>query len=155
MFALTQRITDWFWLEGTCKTILFQPRAVSRDTFPQTRSLQPGLEQLFPSNFMVTFYRQKQLEDILVLAKQFHETTEPVSDWLSVTEKKLANSEPIGTQTAKIQQQISRHKVGPVQEQDGGGWSQVPLQWCCFHHNQRGFWHKQGLEELPREGCKP
>lgn len=57
-------------------------------------------------------YRQKQLEDILVLAKQFHETTEPVSDWLSVTEKKLANSEPIGTQTAKIQQQISRHKVG-------------------------------------------
>ncbi|XP_027759167.1 microtubule-actin cross-linking factor 1 isoform X19 [Empidonax traillii] len=55
--------------------------------------------------------RQKQLEDILVLAKQFHETTEPVSDWLSVTEKKLANSEPIGTQTAKIQQQISRHKT--------------------------------------------
>uniref|UniRef100_A0A8B9E6L2 Microtubule actin crosslinking factor 1 n=1 Tax=Anser cygnoides TaxID=8845 RepID=A0A8B9E6L2_ANSCY len=55
--------------------------------------------------------RQKQLEDILVLAKQFHETTEPVSDWLSVTEKKLANSEPIGTQTAKIQQQISRHKA--------------------------------------------
>ncbi|KAI1231178.1 hypothetical protein IHE44_0008113 [Lamprotornis superbus] len=42
---------------------------------------------------------------------QFHETTEPVSDWLSVTEKKLANSEPIGTQTAKIQQQISRHKA--------------------------------------------
>ncbi|XP_067167735.1 microtubule-actin cross-linking factor 1-like isoform X11 [Apteryx mantelli] len=55
--------------------------------------------------------RQKQLEDILVLAKQFHETTEPISDWLSVTEKKLANSEPIGTQTAKIQQQISRHKA--------------------------------------------
>ncbi|NWS28580.1 MACF1 factor, partial [Polioptila caerulea] len=55
--------------------------------------------------------RQKQLEDILVLAKQFHETTEPVSEWLSVTEKKLANSEPIGTQTAKIQQQISRHKA--------------------------------------------
>ncbi|NWU65742.1 MACF1 factor, partial [Pterocles burchelli] len=55
--------------------------------------------------------RQKQLEDILVLAKQFHESTEPVVDWLSVTEKKLANSEPIGTQTAKIQQQISRHKA--------------------------------------------
>lgn len=60
----------------------------------------------------MAFHRQKQLEDILVLAKQFHETTEPVSDWLAVTEKKLANSEPIGTQTAKIQQQISRHKVG-------------------------------------------
>ena len=56
--------------------------------------------------------RQKQLEDILVLAKQFHETAEPISDFLSVTEKKLANSEPVGTQTAKIQQQIIRHKVG-------------------------------------------
>ncbi|XP_056651159.1 microtubule-actin cross-linking factor 1 isoform X5 [Monodelphis domestica] len=55
--------------------------------------------------------RQKQLEDILVLAKQFHETAEPVSDFLSVTEKKLANSEPVGTQTAKIQQQIARHKA--------------------------------------------
>ncbi|KAM4795882.1 microtubule-actin cross-linking factor 1 [Rhinophrynus dorsalis] len=54
--------------------------------------------------------RQKQLDDILVLAKQFHETTEPIFDWLSATEKKLANSEPIGTQTAKIQQQILRHK---------------------------------------------
>ncbi|XP_041438138.1 microtubule-actin cross-linking factor 1 isoform X18 [Xenopus laevis] len=54
--------------------------------------------------------RQKQLEDILVIAKQFHETTEPIFDWLSATEKKLANSEPIGTQTGKIQQQIQRHK---------------------------------------------
>ncbi|CAH2222210.1 microtubule-actin cross-linking factor 1 isoform X20 [Pelobates cultripes] len=54
--------------------------------------------------------RQKQLDDILVLAKQFHETTEPIFDWLSATEKKLANSEPIGTQTSKIQQQIGRHK---------------------------------------------
>ncbi|XP_062818932.1 microtubule-actin cross-linking factor 1 isoform X4 [Anolis carolinensis] len=55
--------------------------------------------------------RQNQLEEILVLAKQFHETSEPISDWLSVTEKKLANSEPIGTQTPKIQQQITRHKA--------------------------------------------
>uniref|UniRef100_F6YYH0 Microtubule actin crosslinking factor 1 n=1 Tax=Ornithorhynchus anatinus TaxID=9258 RepID=F6YYH0_ORNAN len=55
--------------------------------------------------------RQRQLEEILVLAKEFHETTEPISDFLSVTEKKLANSEPVGTQTAKIQQQIVRHKV--------------------------------------------
>ncbi|XP_068124927.1 microtubule-actin cross-linking factor 1 isoform X16 [Hyperolius riggenbachi] len=54
--------------------------------------------------------RHKQLDDILVLAKQFHETTEPIFDWLSATEKKLANSEPIGTQTGKIQQQILRHK---------------------------------------------
>ncbi|XP_013908366.1 PREDICTED: microtubule-actin cross-linking factor 1-like isoform X2 [Thamnophis sirtalis] len=55
--------------------------------------------------------RQSQLEEILVLARQFHETSEPTSEWLSVTEKKLANSEPIGTQTAKIQQQIARHKA--------------------------------------------
>ncbi|XP_038613930.1 microtubule-actin cross-linking factor 1 isoform X2 [Tachyglossus aculeatus] len=55
--------------------------------------------------------RQRQLEEILVLAKEFHETTEPISDFLSVTEKKLANSEPVGTQTAKIQQQIVRHKA--------------------------------------------
>ncbi|XP_042296325.1 microtubule-actin cross-linking factor 1 isoform X12 [Sceloporus undulatus] len=55
--------------------------------------------------------RQNQLEEILVLAKQFHETSEPISDWLTVTEKKLANSEPIGTQTPKIQQQITRHKA--------------------------------------------
>ncbi|XP_075709207.1 microtubule-actin cross-linking factor 1-like isoform X18 [Rhinoderma darwinii] len=55
--------------------------------------------------------RQKKLDDILVLAKQFHETTEPIFDWLSATEKKLANSEPIGTQTGKIQQQILRHKA--------------------------------------------
>nr|XP_014343669.1 PREDICTED: microtubule-actin cross-linking factor 1 [Latimeria chalumnae] len=55
--------------------------------------------------------RQNQLEDILVLAKQFHEAIEPLTDWLTVTEKKLANSEPIGTQTTKIQQQITRHKA--------------------------------------------
>ncbi|XP_062889796.1 microtubule-actin cross-linking factor 1 isoform X22 [Mobula hypostoma] len=55
--------------------------------------------------------RQKQLEDILVIAKQFHETAEPLNDWLTSKEKKLANSEPVGTQTAKIQQQIARHKA--------------------------------------------
>ncbi|XP_072890567.1 microtubule-actin cross-linking factor 1 isoform X4 [Hemitrygon akajei] len=55
--------------------------------------------------------RQKQLEDILVIAKQFHETAEPLNDWLTSKEKKLANSEPVGTQTAKIQQQITRHKA--------------------------------------------
>ncbi|XP_066494280.1 microtubule-actin cross-linking factor 1 isoform X1 [Tiliqua scincoides] len=55
--------------------------------------------------------RQNQLEEILVLAKQFHETLEPISEWLTVTEKKLVNSEPIGTQTTKIQQQITRHKA--------------------------------------------
>ncbi|XP_078536890.1 microtubule-actin cross-linking factor 1 isoform X2 [Lissotriton helveticus] len=55
--------------------------------------------------------RKNQLDDILVLAQQFHESVEPISDWLSTTEKKLANSEPIGTQTPKIEQQIARHKA--------------------------------------------
>ncbi|XP_058853270.1 microtubule-actin cross-linking factor 1-like isoform X4 [Acipenser ruthenus] len=55
--------------------------------------------------------RQSQLEELLVLAKQFHETTEPLGEWLSATEKKLANSEPVGTQTSKINQQITQHKA--------------------------------------------
>ncbi|XP_044275357.1 microtubule-actin cross-linking factor 1 isoform X4 [Varanus komodoensis] len=55
--------------------------------------------------------RHIQLEEILVLAQQFHETSEPIADWLSMMEKKLTNSEPTGTQTAKVQQQIARHKA--------------------------------------------
>ncbi|NXD11395.1 MACF1 factor, partial [Nothocercus nigrocapillus] len=55
--------------------------------------------------------RQKHLEKVMILAKQFHDTVEPVSYWLSMAEKKLANSEPIGTQTDKIQEQISGHKA--------------------------------------------
>ncbi|XP_066552919.1 dystonin isoform X4 [Amia ocellicauda] len=55
--------------------------------------------------------RQQQLESILVVAQQFHETLEPLSEWLTATEKRLANSEPIGTQTKKLEQQISQHKA--------------------------------------------
>ncbi|XP_059510258.1 microtubule-actin cross-linking factor 1 isoform X5 [Stegostoma tigrinum] len=55
--------------------------------------------------------RQSQLENILVIAKEFHETVEPLNEWLTSKEKKLANSEPVGTQTSKIQQQIARHKA--------------------------------------------
>ncbi|KAG8451599.1 hypothetical protein GDO86_003700 [Hymenochirus boettgeri] len=69
------------------------------------------LGQRWSSLLQKALSRQRQLEDILVLAKQFHETTEPMFDWLSATEKKLSNSEPIGTQTGKIQQQIQRHKA--------------------------------------------
>nr|XP_043901256.1 dystonin isoform X7 [Solea senegalensis] len=54
--------------------------------------------------------RQKQLESILVVTQQFHETLEPLSEWLAVTEKHLANSEPIGTETSKLKDQISQHK---------------------------------------------
>ncbi|XP_043919283.1 dystonin isoform X2 [Protopterus annectens] len=53
--------------------------------------------------------RNRQLEGILVVAQQFHETLEPLSEWLSASEKRLANSEPIGTQTSKLQSQISQH----------------------------------------------
>ncbi|XP_056421733.1 dystonin isoform X3 [Hyla sarda] len=55
--------------------------------------------------------RNRQLEGILVVAKQFHDTLEPLSDWLSNTEKKLTNSEPIGTQTPKLLEQIAQHKA--------------------------------------------
>ena len=55
--------------------------------------------------------RHKQLESILVVTQQFHETLEPLSEWLAATEKHLANSEPIGTETSKLEDQISQHKV--------------------------------------------
>ncbi|XP_071249796.1 dystonin-like isoform X9 [Salvelinus alpinus] len=55
--------------------------------------------------------RHKQLKSILVVAQQFHETLEPLSEWLSATEKHLAKSEPIGTQTTKLEVQISQHKA--------------------------------------------
>ncbi|XP_069830598.1 dystonin isoform X16 [Dendropsophus ebraccatus] len=55
--------------------------------------------------------RNRQLDGILVVAKQFHDTLEPLSDWLSNTEKRLANSEPIGTQTPKLLEQIAQHKA--------------------------------------------
>lgn len=60
---------------------------------------------------MISISRHKQLESILVVTQQFHETLEPLSEWLSATEKHLANSEPIGTETSKLEDQISQHKV--------------------------------------------
>ncbi|XP_071998332.1 dystonin isoform X6 [Engystomops pustulosus] len=55
--------------------------------------------------------RNQQLDGILFVARQFHDTLEPLSDWLSNTEKKLSNSEPIGTQTSKLLEQIAYHKA--------------------------------------------
>uniref|UniRef100_A0A1A8URY6 Dystonin n=1 Tax=Nothobranchius furzeri TaxID=105023 RepID=A0A1A8URY6_NOTFU len=55
--------------------------------------------------------RHKQLESILVVTQQFHETLEPLSEWLTATEKHLSNSEPIGTETSKLEDQISQHKM--------------------------------------------
>ncbi|XP_019352463.1 dystonin isoform X11 [Alligator mississippiensis] len=55
--------------------------------------------------------RNRQLEGISVVAQKFHETLEPLVEWLTTTEKRLANAEPIGTQALKLQQQISQHKA--------------------------------------------
>uniref|UniRef100_A0A8C6E9Z8 Dystonin n=1 Tax=Moschus moschiferus TaxID=68415 RepID=A0A8C6E9Z8_MOSMO len=55
--------------------------------------------------------RNRQLEGISVVAQQFHETLEPLNEWLSTTEKRLANCEPIGTQASKLEEQIEHHKV--------------------------------------------
>ncbi|XP_029031772.1 dystonin isoform X27 [Betta splendens] len=55
--------------------------------------------------------RHKQLESILVVSQQFHEAVEPLSEWLAATEKHLSNSEPIGTKTNKLEDQISQHKA--------------------------------------------
>ncbi|XP_068183099.1 dystonin [Antennarius striatus] len=55
--------------------------------------------------------RHKQLESILVVTQQFHETLEPLSEWLGATEKHLINSETIGTETSKLKDQISQHKA--------------------------------------------
>ncbi|XP_064364669.1 dystonin isoform X6 [Dromaius novaehollandiae] len=55
--------------------------------------------------------RNRQLEGISVVAQQFHETLEPLAEWLTATEKRLANAEPIGTQASKLQQQIAQHKA--------------------------------------------
>ncbi|KAK3573639.1 hypothetical protein QTP86_029971 [Hemibagrus guttatus] len=55
--------------------------------------------------------RRKQLESILGVAQQFHETLEPLTEWLTATEKRLTSSEPIGTQTSKLEEQISQNKA--------------------------------------------
>ncbi|XP_071623642.1 microtubule-actin cross-linking factor 1 isoform X11 [Heliangelus exortis] len=110
---LLQRLLDD--RKATVEMIQAEGSRIAQSAEPADREKIVGqlesLEQRWAGLLGRAAARQKQLEDILVLAKQFHETTEPVSDWLSVTEKKLANSEPIGTQTSKIQQQISRHKA--------------------------------------------
>nr|XP_023400448.1 dystonin isoform X8 [Loxodonta africana] len=55
--------------------------------------------------------RNRQLEGISVVAQQFHETLEPLNEWLTTIEKRLANCEPIGTQASKLEEQIAQHKV--------------------------------------------
>nr|XP_057902366.1 microtubule-actin cross-linking factor 1 isoform X20 [Doryrhamphus excisus] len=55
--------------------------------------------------------RQRQLEELQLLALEFHEALEPLGEWLSATERRLSSAEPMGTQTAKISQQIVKHKA--------------------------------------------
>ncbi|KAM6959202.1 microtubule-actin cross-linking factor 1 [Aplochiton taeniatus] len=55
--------------------------------------------------------RHRQLEELQVLALQFHECLEPLGEWLSATERRLSSAEPMGTQTTKITQQITKHKA--------------------------------------------
>ncbi|MEE6476575.1 hypothetical protein FKM82_011128 [Ascaphus truei] len=55
--------------------------------------------------------RNRQLDGILVVAETFHDALEPLSEWLTITEKKLANAEPIGTQSLKLLQQIAQQKL--------------------------------------------
>uniref|UniRef100_A0A673UZE9 Dystonin n=1 Tax=Suricata suricatta TaxID=37032 RepID=A0A673UZE9_SURSU len=55
--------------------------------------------------------RNRQLEGISMVAQQFHETLEPLNEWLTTIEKKLVNCEPIGTQASKLEEQIAQHKV--------------------------------------------
>lgn len=49
-----------------------------------------------------------------MVTQQFHETLEPLSEWLTATEKHLVHSEPIGTETSKLEEQISLHKVAAI-----------------------------------------
>ncbi|XP_005359957.1 dystonin isoform X12 [Microtus ochrogaster] len=55
--------------------------------------------------------RNRQLEGISVVAQEFHEALEPLNEWLTAVEKRLANSEPIGTQAPKLEEQIAQHKA--------------------------------------------
>ncbi|XP_058410105.1 dystonin isoform X18 [Diceros bicornis minor] len=55
--------------------------------------------------------RNRQLEGISVVAQQFHETLEPLNEWLTTIEKRLANCEPVGTQASKLEEQIAQHKA--------------------------------------------
>ncbi|KAJ3610723.1 hypothetical protein NHX12_022814 [Muraenolepis orangiensis] len=82
--------------------------AVDRDKV--AREIQ-GLGQRWDALLKKAENRHKQLESILVVSQKFHETLEPLSDWLLATEKHLANSEPVGTESSKLEKQISKQKA--------------------------------------------
>ncbi|XP_066529620.1 microtubule-actin cross-linking factor 1 isoform X2 [Hoplias malabaricus] len=84
--------------------------AESQDREKIQKQLQ-GLGERWTNLLEKASARQRQLEELQVLALQFHETLEPLGEWLSATERRLSSAEPMGTQTSKITQQISRHKA--------------------------------------------
>ncbi|XP_078255159.1 dystonin isoform X4 [Rhinoraja longicauda] len=87
--------------------------AESADSMDRDKTLNQlqGLSRRWNCLLAKAENRQRQLEAILVVAQQFHDTVEPLVEWLSAAEKKVANSEPIGTQTTRLQEQITQHKA--------------------------------------------
>ena len=55
--------------------------------------------------------RWHSLEEMLDTAKAFHEQVEPFVQWLESTEKKVSALDNIGSDVAKIEQQIDAQKV--------------------------------------------
>uniref|UniRef100_A0A3Q2EFL7 Microtubule-actin cross-linking factor 1-like n=1 Tax=Cyprinodon variegatus TaxID=28743 RepID=A0A3Q2EFL7_CYPVA len=77
----------------------------------ETTTVKQQIARPHLSSSPSSLLRQRQLEELQVLALQFHEALEPLGEWLSATERRLSSAEPMGTQTAKISQQIVKHKA--------------------------------------------
>uniref|UniRef100_A0AAR2JGF1 Microtubule actin crosslinking factor 1 n=1 Tax=Pygocentrus nattereri TaxID=42514 RepID=A0AAR2JGF1_PYGNA len=110
---LLQRLLDD--RRGTVEMIMVEGERIAATAESQDRDkIQKQLQSLgvrWKDILEKASGRQQQLEELQVLALQFHETVEPLGEWLSATERRLSSAEPMGTQTSKITQQISRHKV--------------------------------------------
>ncbi|KAJ8268214.1 hypothetical protein COCON_G00133860 [Conger conger] len=110
---LLQRLLDD--RRGTVQMIRAEGERIAAAAEPQDRDkIRKQLESLgerWTDLLDKASARQSQLEELQVLALQFHEAVEPLGEWLSATERRLSSAEPMGTQTAKITQQIARHKA--------------------------------------------
>ncbi|KAL4629457.1 microtubule-actin cross-linking factor 1-like isoform X7 [Arapaima gigas] len=110
---LLQRLLDD--RRGTVEMIRAEGQRIAATAEPQDQDkIQRQLESLgdrWSELLDKASARQRQLEELQVLALQFHEAVEPLGEWLSTTERRLSTAEPMGTQAAKITQQIARHKA--------------------------------------------